>query len=87
LVYPGVMRQVLSKILIDEKWTDDEEDDGEWQSDWVRFARALSGRQELPHPEDEKQREAWIDESVAAFARRHGLREQWERTIETDGAI
>jgi hypothetical protein len=84
-VYPEVMRRVLWKILIDEEWTDDEEEDGGWQSDWVRFARALCGRQELPSPGEGKEREAWIDESVAAFARRHSLREQWERAVEAEG--
>ena len=40
LVYPEVLRRILMRILVEDTWSEDDEDGG-WQSDWIRFARNL----------------------------------------------
>lgn len=72
LVYPEVLRKLLSRILIDDQWMEDDENPG-WEADWVKFARSLGVSTPLPNPDQKQDREAWVDEAVAAFARRHQL--------------
>ena len=81
LVYPEVLRRILAKILIEDDWSEDNED-VDWQSDWIRFARNLGGLPTLPLPGLKQEREMWIDEAVATFARRMRLREIWDRESE-----
>ncbi len=83
LVYPEVLRRLLTRALVDDRWTEDEEDEG-WQSDWIRFARRLGGLDVLPKAEQQQEREAWIEEAVAAFARRHQLRTNLDLTAEEE---
>ena len=84
LVYPEVLRRVLAKAL--EDYSEDDEDDG-WKTDWIKFARNLAGLGAPPHPDDTDAREAWIESAVAAFARRHQLRNMVEIALgeETNG--
>ena len=42
LVYPEVMRRLLTTVLIEKEWSEDEDESG-WESDWIRFARNLGG--------------------------------------------
>jgi hypothetical protein len=84
LVYPEVLRQILTKVLVNEDWCDDEEC-ADWQSDWIRFARNLGGLPPIPMAGLELEREAWVEEAVAAFARRMQLRDLWDREHETEG--
>ena len=83
LVYPEVLRRILTKILVDDSWSEEDED-SEWKSDWFRFARNLGGLPDLPPPSLKEEREAWIAEAVAAFARRMGLRDVWDREIDKE---
>lgn len=80
LVYPEVMRSTLTKVLIEEKYTD-EDDDAGWKADWVKFARNIAGLGALPHEDDVEGRDKWIDDAVAAFARRHQMRNMIELTM------
>jgi len=84
LVYPEVFRRVMSKILVEENWSDDDED-SDWESDWVRFARSLGGLPPLPLPGHRLEREAWIEDAVSAFARRMQLKSMWDREHEAEG--
>lgn len=84
LVYPEVLRRILEKILLEEEWTDDEEADGSWQSDWMRFARGLGGLAALPIEHQTQERERWIDDAVAAFARRLQPRSLWDAESEKE---
>lgn len=83
LVYPEVLRRLLTCVLIDEEWVEDDEEQG-WQADWVRFARSLGVSLSLSSPDQKQEREAWIDEAVAAFARRHQLRTNLDLTFEEE---
>jgi hypothetical protein len=83
LVYPEVLRRLLTRVLLDDKWSEDDEDAG-WQGDWVRFARSIGVSIPLPNPDQKQDREAWIDEAVAAFARRHQLRTNLDLSFEEE---
>lgn len=78
LVYPEVLRRILTNILIEDDWSEDDEG-SDWQSDWIRFARNLGGLPLLPQPGLKSDRDAWISGAVAAFARRMQLCAIWER--------
>jgi hypothetical protein len=84
LVYPEVLRQILKRVLIDEKWSEDDEETG-WQTDWMKFARKLGGLGQLPAADLEQDRENWIEEAVGAFCRRLELRMVWDRTFDEEG--
>ncbi len=73
LVYPAVLREVLTRTLLFEKHFD-LDDSEEPLSKWLRFASLLPGMTELP-TEDEGAEAShdWIENAVAAFARRCGL--------------
>lgn len=84
LVYPEVLRRLLTRALIEDGWTEgDEEDD--WQTDWVKFAHNLGGLGPVPPPELRTDRESWIEEAVAAFCRRLELRTTWDREFDEEG--
>lgn len=84
LVYPQVLRRILTKVLVKETWSEEDEDSG-WQSDWVQFARNLGGLPPLPLPDQMPDRETWIEEAVAAFARRMQLRTMWDVEVDREG--
>jgi hypothetical protein len=77
LVYPMVFRTVLLRILGKEDYRDTEDMD-DWRARWLRFAITL-GLPEPPDTADEPAVELWIDNAVAAFARRHDTRSSYFR--------
>ena len=81
LVYPEVLRYLLTCTLIDSQWAEDEDDSG-WEADWIRFARSLGGLSSPPRADDRDGRQAWIEEAVATFARRHQLKTMWDLNFE-----
>ena len=68
LVYPGVFREILNRVLLIDKHEYDANAD-EWKSHWVKFALLHPGLGELPEPEDPDGRTDWIDKAVSAFAK------------------
>lgn len=81
LVYPEVLRCVLMRALVHEKWTEDDESD-DWKTDWMQFARSLGVPWPPPPPPAESDAqtdcEDWIQEAVRSFARRNLLRQKWD---------
>jgi hypothetical protein len=72
IVYPAVLREILNRILYVEEF-DDPDDDGEnWQARWLRFAGGLAGVGSVP-PKDDGDRDQWIDDAVAAFAKQQTM--------------
>lgn len=66
-VFPAAMREILERVLFIERVTTTE-DSEDWRSLWLRFATGLPGSR--PVPGDEEKYEDWIDDAVAAFARK-----------------
>jgi len=82
LVYPEVLRRILNHVLIHPgQWVEDDDDDG-WESDWMKFSRQLGAAWPPPLVEMKEDRAAWIDDAVAAFARRNQLRAKWDLEYE-----
>lgn len=79
LVYPEVLRQVLNKIVLAEEFSED--DDDSWQSDWMRFAKAISESGKLSDKDGEEKKE-WIDSVVNNFAIRHRIKVLADSAIE-----
>jgi hypothetical protein len=71
--------------LIQEKWTEDD-DEGGWTADWMRFARNLGVPWPPPPPDLHADCETWIEEGVAAFARRNQLRNVWDLTHDDEAS-
>ena len=71
LVYPEVVRQVLSRIVVEEDYLDFDADPDDWQSQWLTFATNMLGTRHLPpsgHTEPVRQEKfRWIDDVVDAF--------------------
>lgn len=72
LVYPAVMRQVLTQILIIEDWVDLEDKD-DWRTKWLIFAHSFDGVTDLPEAPSLADKQAWIDDAVTAFSARAGF--------------
>lgn len=79
LVFPEVVRGVLSHILFVLREDDPTADDSEWTSQWLRYALALPDVGALP--EQDADREEWIDQAVHAFCRARQAREKLETTL------
>lgn len=75
LAFPSAMRRILERILyVDDYTTTD--DDQDWHSLWLRFASTLPGSGHVPRNRDEY--DDWIEDAVAAFARRTRLRTAYD---------
>ena len=80
LVYPEVIRRVLSKA-IDEN-VDLDEDDERWQTLWLKFGRNLHPTKENPPgANEEEDAEEWIEQVVDGFCQVHGLKDRFARAI------
>ncbi len=84
---PSIFREILTRVIIIHKWTDDEDDtddDTDWKCQWIQFAKIYSPDPEIPNPENEQEDcFVWIDAAVAGFAKKLKLRKNF-RTIWSD---
>lgn len=76
LVYPQVLRSLLSELLKDG-WPDMEEDSDGWQAGWALLLESLPGFSDPP--EDENEYADWIDTVVEAFCRNHRMCERFNQ--------
>lgn len=84
LVYPEIIRQVLRYILVVEKYSDEECDEEDWQSGWLRFAKGLPGIERPPSADyltTVQDREDWIEDVVMAFCRKWRVRDRFEESV------
>jgi len=79
LVYPAALRATLTRILRIERHFDTADMD-DWRSRWLRFAADLPGVGEPPAENDPSEVDRWIEEAAAAFSRRAGLLDLFEKT-------
>jgi len=78
LVYPAVLRIVLSRILKQENHRDTDDQD-DWRSRWLSFAVRLPGVEDPPGEDDEAHLDDWIDNTASAFCRQHNIRQSYEQ--------
>ena len=76
LVYPAVVREVLTHILTKGKYDPDSEDD-DWCSRWIRFVRPLGMDPPPADEQDEDGRDEWITAAVRAFCARNPACDQY----------
>lgn len=79
LVYPSIVRQVLTRILILDEYDDDDDPDN-WRSNWLTFAKRIPGVPS-PIPAESDEREEWIESVSAALALNCSLKTIFEAEI------
>lgn len=72
LVCPAALREVLTRILLQEDYPDLEDRD-DWKTRWLHFGGSLPGTGEIPEEEQKELFEDWIESVVEAFARQQSL--------------
>jgi hypothetical protein len=80
LVYPSVLREILTRYVIIDKH-DGNEVPGEadsWGTKWIKFASQLPGIGPLPDADEEDRRQDWIDQAVILFAKRIQVRAKFD---------
>lgn len=77
---PAVMRQILTRVLLVEKFTGDEDDEMDWRQRWLRFATRMCGSEPVSAEaaDDIRPTDDWIDEAVEGFARRIRARSSFD---------
>jgi len=80
LVFPAVMREVLTEALIIRGIYDVEETD-RWESRWLSFGQRFHPEQIPPPEEDDADtRREWIDQVVRGFCEHHSLKDAFVST-------
>jgi len=77
LVYPSILREILTQYVIVNEH-DDQDNPDFWGSKWVRFASQLPGIGLLPDVDDKDGRQDWIDQAVTLFAKRIQVRAKFD---------
>lgn len=75
LAWPAVVRQILTRILLVERFSDTE-DDRDWRSLWLRFGLRMHQTFRVPEPANQDEVEDWIEGVVKAFCSKQKLGEQ-----------
>ncbi len=78
LVMPTVLEAILVRILLIDKEGDQDEEAGDWRSQWLRFIRSMPVTADLPDIEDKDALEHWIEEAVGAFSRKQRILDRFE---------
>ena len=83
LVYPEVLRQILTRILIVDEHTDPDCDD-DWPSLWLKLASSLPGMS-VPYQTSKAGRRTWIENAVEAFCANFNLLDKFHQAFESTG--
>lgn len=79
LVMPEVLEAILIRILLVDKYPDDQdEEDGSWQSKWLRFVHCIPETNDRPDVDENDALEDWIEGIVGAFSRKLRILDQYE---------
>lgn len=79
-IYPSLIKQVLTKILIVEKHDDPDSDHSDWRCQWLQFAIKLIGeRPPKPTQTEQRESEAWIERVADKFSAKHRLIEKFKK--------
>ena len=79
LVYPEVLRRILTRVLIQDDHSDPDCDD-DWPSLWLKLACTLPGMTPPP-PIGRNDQEAWIDQAVETFGASHKLLDMFNQSV------
>jgi hypothetical protein len=87
MVYPEIIRQVLTYVLInsDEDFTDIEieaDDEEVWQVRWLWFGKILSGKKWPLKDDGEVLSREWIEKCSDSFCRNHRVLQQVSQLME-----
>jgi hypothetical protein len=82
LVYPEILRRMMSHILVETEWSPEDEPD--WRSEWMEFAFNLVGDGNLPDSTEKSDRERWIQDTVSALCRKLQYQASWNRVFDGD---
>lgn len=80
LVIPEVLEAILVRVLLVDKYRDDdvdEENEG-WHSKWLRFVQSIPGMTDRPDTDEKVVLEDWIEGIVGAFSRKLRILDQYE---------
>ena len=79
LIYPEVLRQILTRILLVDDHTDPDCDD-DWPSLWLKLASALPGMS-APTQISKTDRQTWIENAVNAFGGNFNMRDKFHQAF------
>ena len=82
LLYPAIIREVLWKILIYEKFDPADEQEG-WRADWIRFAKKFDPNMPSPTDDEEDHDETkdWIENVVMQFCNKFEFKQSYSKHI------
>lgn len=80
LVYPEILRQLLSRIILVEEHTDPDCDD-DWPSLWLKLGVSLTGRP-VPSIGEKNDQQGWIESAVEVFCMTHRVLERFDRAFQ-----
>jgi hypothetical protein len=86
LVYPEVMRQILTKILVIDGMTDDDDEESTSAAKWKRFAK-LRNPEPIPAQEDGSDPGPvldWIDQVVSKVAEEWHISQRFQQAVRED---
>lgn len=82
LVFPAVVREILTRILVVQEFTDPDADRDDWKVQWLRWGVHWHPDHEHPAEGERDEQEdswlAWIEEVCSAFCDRHDVRHLFE---------
>lgn len=87
LVYPTVLRTILTRIVPDNLPDPEEGDD--WRSLWIRFAKTHPGISDPPDDDEgggDLSADDWIEAVVAAFCKRNRIYDTFARRWDNEDA-
>ena len=68
LVYPGVLRTILARVIHVEEHTDSDDRD-DWRSQWLRLAKTYNAPDPPPPVDGAELVDEWIDDVAKAFSK------------------
>jgi len=79
LVYPEVIKQILTRVLVQDEHADPDCDEDDWPSLWLKLASTLPGM-DYPPQAGKVEQERWIDKAVEAFGVSYNMLERFNRS-------
>ena len=84
LVFPAVLREVLTHIVVREELHPDDAADDTWYGEWMAFVRTFHFGDPPPEGSPQDELDAWIDDVASSFASRHSIREAYAAALEVE---